>query len=367
MQGVIGGPSVTFNPYPYAQNNPVNMVDPNGEFPWLAAIWAATKVAGLVTGGAFAIDAGNQVRANLYSGMSLGDAIAGVDGWGSLRRSAEWGVSAGIGHITGAYTTARVTHGLMTAGRAAMINNTIDIGTGFFWETVVNRNGAGSAAFNAVAGSTFGGILGASGKGAGWMLGRLGAGADWVGRQMNWSPRWALPNGYNLPGSLILQMSKRRDDGRQRVLHGFERYRQLRLFDDIRLGDLDYLGRPTGVTANLGSPLREGTVPSVDPTGWRGSQGNVWQRGHLLGKALGGTGDDIRNLAPLRGTSNRFMYHEFEKNVINAIDKGQIVNYVITPLYRNDDLIPFAIELYARGSGSDPFEQALTILNPLPD
>ena len=32
VQGVIGGASVTFNPYPYAHNNPVNMVDPNGEF-----------------------------------------------------------------------------------------------------------------------------------------------------------------------------------------------------------------------------------------------------------------------------------------------------------------------------------------------
>ena len=37
VQGIVGGPSVTFNPYPYAQNNPVNMVDPNGEFAFLAA------------------------------------------------------------------------------------------------------------------------------------------------------------------------------------------------------------------------------------------------------------------------------------------------------------------------------------------
>ena len=149
------------------------------------------------------------------------DAIAGVDGWGSLRRSAEWGVSAGLGHITGAYTTARVTHGLMTAGRAAMINNTIDIGTGFFWETVVNRNGAGSAAFNAVAGSTFGGILGASGKGAGWMLGRLGAGADWVGHRVNWSPRWALPGGGHL------QFSQSEDEIVQRGLPGIGRDRKV--------------------------------------------------------------------------------------------------------------------------------------------
>ncbi len=327
------------------------MVDPNGEFPWLAAIWAATKVAGLVTGGAFAIDAGNQVRANLYSGMSLGDAIAGVDGWGSLRRSAEWGVSAGLGHITGAYTAARVTHGLMTAGRAAMINNTIDIGTGFFWETVVNRNGAGSAAFNAVAGSTFGGILGASGKGAGWMLGRLGAGADWVGRQMNWSPRWALPN----RGSL----ARMTDVPTQ---HPFPNMPGKEEPSNIFYRPLDAIGRPTGVDAVLERPLTE--IPygtnSIGKRNWSKEDPDYHldfglDRTHLLAHELGGR-NTVRNLVAFSSIINQSFsesggFRYYETMIEKAVRGGQTVRMSVTPIYRGNERIPIGITMIARGSG----------------
>ena len=122
MQGVIGGPSVTFNPYPYAQNNPVNMVDPNGEFALpvaialLASTWAWNR----------------EVTANRAEGLTGWDAFS-IDNV-NIRPIIEPWAMLGAGYVGGAAIGA-----LGFTGRTALAASAVtDIGASYLWNTQVN-------------------------------------------------------------------------------------------------------------------------------------------------------------------------------------------------------------------------------------
>lgn len=83
----------------------------------------------------------------------------------------------------------------------------------------------------------------------------------------------------------------------------------------------------------------------------------------MLGDQLGGSGDEIRNLITLEQTAaNSPVMRDFEALIRQAVEGGQVVEYVVTPLYNFTGRIPRGVTLRARGSGG--FQLEVTVLNP---
>jgi hypothetical protein len=132
----------------------------------------------------------------------------------------------------------------------------------------------------------------------------------------------------------------------------------------IVLNSLDDLGRPTGAAATITREmLGTGSAASrsILPPGFAGGAANH-ARGHLIARALGGSGRDPRNLVTLfnRGANSPVM-RDFEAQVANAVRAGQTVRYEVVPIYRGSELVPRAVTLRAAGSGG--FRLDVTVLN----
>ncbi len=119
---------------------------------------------------------------------------------------------------------------------------------------------------------------------------------------------------------------------------------------NIDYGTLDRLGRATGVRARLKGIPDPGTPanPAIEPSGWtrqvRGGRRRA--RAHLLGKELGGSGDERRNLVTFDQDANTEMFNKWEARVIGAaVERFPVcLTYVVFPVYDHDDLIPYRIE-----------------------
>ncbi len=135
----------------------------------------------------------------------------------------------------------------------------------------------------------------------------------------------------------------------------------------ISYGELDSLGRPTGAQATLtkdmigsGSAASSNIIPPGFAGGGKGGAGHA--RGHLIGKQLGGSGKDPRNLVTLyQNPVNTPVMRDFETSVRKTVESGQTVNYSATPIYQGSNLIPSGVTLKA--VGSDGFRLDVTILN----
>jgi len=121
----------------------------------------------------------------------------------------------------------------------------------------------------------------------------------------------------------------------------------------IVYGDLDELGRPTGVRGILTQNMPKGSAPNVNPKGWRTGgliNGNWYDRTHLWAASLGGSGRRA-NLAIVLKTINQKTIRENELKVANAVASGQVVWYRVTPIYRDQSYVPYEIRMQALGSG----------------
>lgn len=129
------------------------------------------------------------------------------------------------------------------------------------------------------------------------------------------------------------------------------------------LGSLDDLGRPTGAAATvtretLGSGTR--AARGIRPPGYDATAGHA--RGHLIGRQLGGSGTDSRNLVTLfQRPANSPVMRGFENQVRAAAEAGEAVRYTAVPVYRGTEAIPRAVTLSARGSRG--FRLDVTVLN----
>jgi RHS repeat-associated protein len=134
----------------------------------------------------------------------------------------------------------------------------------------------------------------------------------------------------------------------------------------IRYGELDHLGRPTGVTARLDSSfINTGTHanPSIQPPGFITGAGSNRARGHLLGRQLGGSGDDVRNLVTLQHRPvNTPDMSSVEARIRKALEGGEVVDLSITPLYKGSSRIPAGITINAQGNKG--FSEFITLINP---
>lgn len=132
-------------------------------------------------------------------------------------------------------------------------------------------------------------------------------------------------------------------------------------------GELDSLGRPTGIEATItqdmigtGTKANASIIPPGFEGGGPGSPGHA--RGHLLGKQLGGSGNDPRNLVTLyQNPVNSPVMRDFETSIRKAVEIGEVTQYTTIPIYNGYDLIPRGVTMQA--TGSNGFSLNVTVLN----
>ena len=132
----------------------------------------------------------------------------------------------------------------------------------------------------------------------------------------------------------------------------------------IHYGELDSLGRATGVDATItvdmvgtGTPAKS----SIKPAGFGGQKAGH-ARGHLLGNQLGGAGDDPGNLTTLfQNPVNHPVMSSVEGSVRKAVEAGEVVQYSVKPIYEGNTLIPSGVTVKAEGDKGFYIYQ--TILN----
>ncbi len=132
----------------------------------------------------------------------------------------------------------------------------------------------------------------------------------------------------------------------------------------VVLGDLDELGRPSGVLATITKHmLNTGSLPSasISPPGFGGGA-NGHARGHLLANLLGGTGKDARNLVAIfQNPANHPVMSGFEEQIAAAVRRGEVVNFRAVPIYSGSSGMPIGVTLTAKGSGG--FNINVTVRN----
>ena len=134
----------------------------------------------------------------------------------------------------------------------------------------------------------------------------------------------------------------------------------------IIMGNLDSLGRATGVVAHIDkNMIKTGSKPksSIRPPGFKGGKFNH-ARGHLLANQLGGSGKDNRNLVTIYQTPvNTPIMRRYEKKIRTAVEKGETVNYMVIPQYSGNAGKPSSIKLIAKGNKG--FNLDVTIRNKI--
>ncbi|MBO1336049.1 DUF6531 domain-containing protein [Streptomyces sp. VRA16 Mangrove soil] len=126
----------------------------------------------------------------------------------------------------------------------------------------------------------------------------------------------------------------------------------------IRYRPLDHLGRPTGVSACIRPEMLRSGSPagSLTPPGWRG-HGTAFNeaRGHLLADRLGGAGkhhNARHNLVTQTQDPYNSPYQRdlVEGQIFDAVDRGEVVQYDIKPIYEGTNPIPIRLEYTAYGN-----------------
>lgn len=122
----------------------------------------------------------------------------------------------------------------------------------------------------------------------------------------------------------------------------------------ITYHELDSLGRATGADALLKpNMVNTGTSANqnIRPPGFiSGKEPYDHSRGHLIGRQLGGTGDDGRNLTTLYQTPVNAPYMtKYENQIRKALDDGETIRYRVTPIYEGSNLLCTSIEMEAKG------------------
>lgn len=71
-------------------------------------------------------------------------------------------------------------------------------------------------------------------------------------------------------------------------------------------------------------------------------------RAHPLGRQLGGSGTDARNLVTLyQNPANSPIMSAIEGHIRRVVEAGNVVDYRATPIYRGSELIPLRIRVHA--------------------
>ncbi|MFG2912346.1 RHS repeat-associated core domain-containing protein [Kitasatospora sp. NPDC048298] len=118
---------------------------------------------------------------------------------------------------------------------------------------------------------------------------------------------------------------------------------------EIDYGSIDADGRRSGIVAEVTPQMVDtGNKAStrMRPPGFvSGANGDA--RGHLLPKALGGSGNTPENFVRTTAAIDNGPMNEFEKEVAKYVSKGNTIMYSATPHYRPGSNIPFAVSIEA--------------------
>jgi hypothetical protein len=114
-------------------------------------------------------------------------------------------------------------------------------------------------------------------------------------------------------------------------------------------GELDKYGRPTGARARITREMigtGSSASAAIIPPGFASEDG--FARGHLIGRQLGGSGTDARNLVALKQIpANSPVMRGFENEVRAAVERGETVDYAVLPQYSGSEPIARGVTLQA--------------------
>ena len=148
------------------------------------------------------------------------------------------------------------------------------------------------------------------------------------------------------------QASESSDSKKRRKIPGF-----------IKYGPLDSVGRATEATGLLtedillcGTPARHSLKPIGIDTDKK------LDRGHLIAKMLGGSGDVIENLTPIYHRVNNGIMKHYEYMIRNAVYINEYVFVEVLPFYAGNNGVPLFIEITAF-SFNGAFQLSVPIIN----
>lgn len=122
----------------------------------------------------------------------------------------------------------------------------------------------------------------------------------------------------------------------------------------VHYGEYDEYNRPTTADALI-TPKMIGTGSSakqdIRPPGFiSGTDPNNHSRGHLIGRQLGGSGEDPKNLVTLyQNPVNTPFMTKYENMVRKAADNGETIRYRVIPVYEGDIGMPIAVKMEGKG------------------
>lgn len=125
-----------------------------------------------------------------------------------------------------------------------------------------------------------------------------------------------------------------------------------------KYGKLDYLGRCTTATSNIGIDLmpteKRGSIGMIKPTGWHTIKYDhidgkyLYNRCHLIGYQLTGENANKKNLITCTRSMNTKGMLQFENMVADYIKKtSNHVLYRVTPVFEGDNLLATGVQMEA--------------------
>ncbi len=125
-----------------------------------------------------------------------------------------------------------------------------------------------------------------------------------------------------------------------------------------KYGELDYLGRCTTATSNIGIDLmpteKRGSIGMIKPTGWHTIKYDhidgkyLYNRCHLIGYQLTGENANKKNLITCTRSMNTKGMLQFENMVADYIKKtSNHVLYRVTPVFEGDNLLATGVQVEA--------------------
>lgn len=125
-----------------------------------------------------------------------------------------------------------------------------------------------------------------------------------------------------------------------------------------KYGELDYLGRCTTATSNIGIDLmpteKRGSIGMIKPTGWHTIKYDhidgkyLYNRCHLIGYQLTGENANKKNLITCTRSMNTKGMIQFENMVADYIKKtSNHVLYRVTPVFEGDNLLATGVQMEA--------------------